>query len=336
MIYNTKIVDFIKNELNNDISLFKETPFYENNPDLKKGNLLFDITIEEHQEITSIKDDIIKLGNTYCYANTHDGYNKKIELRKYQEEYLLAQKENRFLVTVASRQVGKTLLEAIYCMNQILHGKKILLITNLRDSCIEILDRVKMIYRNMPFYLKPGIQAWNQTSIVFDNGARIYGAGSSKGSFIGKSFDLVYIDEAAHINHNNFLDIYHSVFPQILKENGQLIIQSTPNGRNKFYEIYDGATKGTNLFTPYRIEWNVVPGRDENWKNSEIANLGSEHLFNREYGLSFDSENEETRKKLIKDIVDITSKMDESAKKEKSLLEERLERIESMLGIKNN
>jgi hypothetical protein len=56
---------------------------------------------------------------------------------------------------------------------------------------------------------------------------------------------------------------------------------------NKFYEIYQGAVTGENSFNPIRVDWWQVPGRDENWKKEEIANLGSEELFNQEYGNQF-------------------------------------------------
>jgi hypothetical protein len=35
------------------------------------------------------------------------------------------------------------------------------------------------------------------------------------------------------------------------------------------------------------VDWWQVPGRDERWKRQEIANLGSEELFNQEYGNQF-------------------------------------------------
>jgi hypothetical protein len=67
----------------------------------------------------------------------------------------------------------------------------------------------------------------------------------------------------------------------------RIIITSTPNGMNKFYEIYQAALEGDNTFYPIRVDWWQVPGRDEKWKQNEIANLGSEELFNQEYGNQF-------------------------------------------------
>jgi hypothetical protein len=56
---------------------------------------------------------------------------------------------------------------------------------------------------------------------------------------------------------------------------------------NKFYEIYQLALEGKNSFNPIRVDWWQVPGRDEAWRQTEIANLGSEELFNQEYGNQF-------------------------------------------------
>jgi hypothetical protein len=56
---------------------------------------------------------------------------------------------------------------------------------------------------------------------------------------------------------------------------------------NLFYEIYQGALQKLNAFNSIRVDWWEVPGRDEEWKKREIANLGSEELFNQEYGNQF-------------------------------------------------
>lgn len=293
MIYSTKIIDFIKNDLNYDISLFNETPFYQNDPETKKGNLLFDLTDEELKNIALAKGDVLDFAKNFCYANTlHKPGGHQIVLRDYQENYLREISKYRYFVCMASRQVGKTLLEAIYSLYSILHGKTIVIFTNRRDSGIEVLDKLKTLYKNLPFYMKPGVLSWNQTSIKFDNGARIISKGSSKGPALGFTIDISIIDEAAHIPHNTFMDIYNAV----LGTAGQVIINSTPNGYNKFYEIYTQALDKNNLFHSFRIDWWQVPGRDEEWKNKEIQNLGSQEFFDREYGLSFGPKPEDIEK----------------------------------------
>jgi hypothetical protein len=99
---------------------------------------------------------------------------------------------------------------------------------------------------------------------------------------------LLYADEFAHI-HANFLEpFYRSIYPTLSSSKiSRMIISSTPNGMNLFYDIYQGAIQKKNAFNPIRVDWWQVPGRDEEWKKREIANLGNEELFNQEYGNQF-------------------------------------------------
>ena len=319
MIYTTKIIDFINSELNGDYSLLKDTPFFQGDPSRKKGNLDFECTPEEKEECWKVRENIIYLANTYCRINTPTGIDL-IKLYSFQEKYLNILQENRFVVTLASRQVGKTLTSAIHCLDAILKGKEVLIIANTGATAIEIMDKIKLLYRNLPFYLKPGVISWNQASIKLDNEGSIVVRGIS-GPAIGRSFDLVYIDEAAFINPKIFDDIYNNLFSAISKnDRSQLIISSTPNGFNRFHKIYTDATNGANQFLAHKIHWSEVPGRDEGWKKTQIDIMGSEEAFNSEYDLSF----------VSIELLEKLKREEDERIKEKSLLE-RLERIESLL-----
>ncbi len=61
----------------------------------------------------------------------------------------------------------------------------------------------------------------------------------------------------------------------------------TPNGLNLFYKMWDEAIKKENDYIPLEINWNDVPGRDEEWKKKTIANLGSEKAFLQEFQCDF-------------------------------------------------
>jgi hypothetical protein len=129
-------------------------------------------------------------------------------------------------------------------------------------------------------------------AIKFDNGCRIVSQATTPNA--GRSFTvhLLFADEFAFVPDNIIEPFYKSVYPTLSSSKiSRMIISSTANGFNKFHSIYDGATKGLNEFKPIRIDWWEVPGRDENWKAREIANLGSEEAFNQEYGNEFLDEN---------------------------------------------
>jgi hypothetical protein len=96
------------------------------------------------------------------------------------------------------------------------------------------------------------------------------------------------MDEFAHIHPNFIESFFRSTYPTVSSSKvSRIIITSTPNGMNKFYEIYRDAVNGDNSFNPIRVDWWQVPGRDEEWKKKEISNLGSQELFNQEYGNQF-------------------------------------------------
>lgn len=61
----------------------------------------------------------------------------------------------------------------------------------------------------------------------------------------------------------------------------------TPNGMfNIFHRIWTGAQAKNNYFTPYKVTWDKVPGRDKEWAKKEIANMGAT-AFNQEYSCHF-------------------------------------------------
>jgi hypothetical protein len=166
--------------------------------------------------------------------------------------------------------------------------KNVMIMANIGDTAAELMDKIKVIMKGLPFFLKPGILIYNVMTMKLDNGCRIMAKTTTKTSSIGYTIHMLYMDEFAHINPNFINGFFKSVYPTISSSLiSRVIITSTPNGMNKFWEIYKGAIDGENEFNPIRVEWWQVPGRDEEWKKKEIATLGSEEDFNQEYGCQF-------------------------------------------------
>lgn len=166
--------------------------------------------------------------------------------------------------------------------------KNVMVMANKGATAAEILDKIKAVVKGLPFFLKPGIIQNNVMTIKLDNGCRVMGQATTKTAAIGFTLHLVYMDEFAHIQPSFLESFYRSVYPTISASKvAKIIITSTPHGRNKFYEIYQGAIDGKNEYSPQRVDWWEVPERDEEWKAKEIANLGSIELFNQEYGNQF-------------------------------------------------
>tara|TARA_B110000503_G_C7153965_1_gene416417 strand:- start:947 stop:2761 length:1815 start_codon:yes stop_codon:yes gene_type:complete len=267
----------------------KSTPFYEGNPNLRKGNIVFNYTDEEIREIKKCAKDIVYFANTYCTVMTDHGL-QTINLRPYQEEMLRQFQAERFNVCLASRQVGKTICSSIFIAwySVFNFDKNSLILSNKGATTREIIDKGKTILEHLPFFIKPGTLKWDVFNSKFDNGCRIIGQTTTKKAAIGFTIHLLFMDEFAHIPANFVDTFYENVYPTVSASiNSKVIITSTPNGFNKFYDIYTAADRGLSEYVPFRVDWWDVPGRDDTWMRQEVANLGSEEAFNRQYGNQF-------------------------------------------------
>lgn len=265
-----------------------DNPFHDGDPDLKRANILWEYTSEEILEIQKCARDVTYFSQ-YCQVMMDHGLDF-IKLRDYQASVLKEYQSHRFNVFLAPRQVGKSIMSGVMLVWYLLfnHDKNAMILANVGSTAEELMSKIKEIVRGLPWFLKPGIVVNNVMSIKFDNGCRAIAKTTTKTSAIGFTIHFLYMDEFAHIHPNFIESFFRSTYPTVSSSKvSRIIITSTPNGQNKFWEIYQSAMIGENTFNPIRVDWWQVPGRDEAWRRDEIANLGSEELFNQEYGNQF-------------------------------------------------
>ena len=265
-------------------------PFYENQLTSRNANIVFEYTDEELQELARCANDVVYFANKYCYSMTDEGI-AKITLRDYQKDMLADFQQNRWVVLLASRQIGKTVTSSIFitwylCFH---FDRNIMIVANKAATSSEIVDKIKTVLKNLPYFMKPGISSQGVTGMRFDNGNRMFSSATTKTAAIGFTIHLLYADEFAHVPQNYLVPFYRSIYPTLASSKiSRIIISSTANGMdNLFYEIYARAQEGKNFYHPIRVDWWQVPGRDEKWREQEVANMGSEELFNQEYGNQF-------------------------------------------------
>lgn len=288
--WNTKKVNELLYKAEEEGLDFKsvDNPFHDSDPSFKRANILFEYTREEILEIEKCSKDAVYFSK-YCQVMTDDGL-QYIKLRDYQVSVIREYQANRFNVFLAPRQVGKSITSAVILVWYLLfnHDKNAMILANVGSTAEELMDKIKSIIKGLPFFLKPGIIVNNVMSMKFDNGCRAIAKTTTKTSAIGFTIHFLYMDEFAHIHPNFIESFFRSTYPTVSSSKvSRIIITSTPNGMNKFHDIYQSAVAGENSFNPVRVDWWQVPGRDDEWKKQEIANLGSEELFNQEYGNQF-------------------------------------------------
>ena len=264
-------------------------PFYEGRQFLKKGNIVFEYTDEEITELARCAKDIVYFAEKYAVVMTDEGI-QQVKLRDYQKDMLRNFQNDRFNIVLAARQMGKTVTASIFNAWYVTFNmdKNTLLLANKSDSTKEIIDKAKTVIENLPFFMKPGIIKYDVMNVRCDNGCRLIGQSTTAKSGIGFTIHNLYLDEFAHVHPSIADSFYENVYPTLSSSKvSRITITSTPNGFNKFYQIYAAADRGDNEYLATRIDWWQHPDRDEAWYDRELANLGSIEAFNKQYGNEF-------------------------------------------------
>lgn len=298
VVWSTKSIELAKLAKEKGQKLIAN-PFLDgNNINLLKPELVFERTDWEINEWARCSTDIIYFANTYCKLMTPEGI-QSITLRDYQKDYLQHLIQNKLSIFLSCRQSGKTTTTAIFILWYLLFNidKNALVLGNKRKTAIEILDKLKKIFLELPFFLKPGVYKWNDSQITLDNGCQCMAESTTQNSGISFTFHCVLADEFAHVPENIATKFYSNIYPTIIAGSARFIISSTQNGYNLFYKLWISAVSKENDYAPFKVDWWQVPDwdskkkkwikRTEQWKNRQIANLGSEEAFNSQFGTSF-------------------------------------------------
>jgi hypothetical protein len=156
----------------------------------------------------------------------------------------------------------------------------------------EILNKIKDIYLELPFYLKVGVLAWNKYSIKFDNGMIIKSIKYNDDSIFSRNWNLVIMDQILNFNVEQFKILYSNLLPVLsILEDTKLILTSSSIKDNEIYHRFFTNETET-LFKKLIYHYSLIPDRDENWKNEQIKIKGVK-LFNLEDELILDNTKEE-------------------------------------------
>lgn len=89
-----------------DIRGYKGSPFFMNDLNLRKSKLQFQYTKNEMRELRRCAKDPVYFARYYCTLFTEEGY-IKVNLRDYQREMIGAMLDERMVIMMCSRQIGK-------------------------------------------------------------------------------------------------------------------------------------------------------------------------------------------------------------------------------------
>jgi len=166
-------------------------------------------------------------------------------------------------------------------------NKKVAILANKASMAKKLLSDYKFAYERLPFWIQEGVVEWNKTSIELENGCRVLASSTSGSSIRGETINLVLLDEFAFVPMNIADEFYSATYPTISSgTTTKIFVISTPNGMNHFYKMWKKAEQKSSGYVPFHVPWWKIPGRDEQWKEEQLANM-TEEQFDAEYGCEF-------------------------------------------------
>lgn len=263
--------------------------YYLGNQKLKRVNVPINYSPDEIKEFVRCSRDPIYFIKTYVKIINVDRGIIPFELYDFQEDMLQVMISNRYSIHKLPRQSGKTSsVVALMLWYTLFHENyKIAILANRKEQSQEILSRYQLAYENLPHWLQQGVEEWNKRSIKLENGSMIAADATTGSAARGTSRNMIYLDEFAFVDNNLQDEFFASAFPVISSgKTTKVIMTSTPHGLNQFYKLWSDAEKNKSEFAPFAIEWSDVPGRDEEWREKQIAIMGPEK-FRQEFNTEF-------------------------------------------------
>ncbi len=261
---------------------------FKGSPYLNKPGTEVEWTEELIKEFARCKEDPIHFAKNHMMIVTRGKGRIKLPLYDYQEEIIRAIYDNTEVVVECARQAGKTTALTAFILHYIIFNrdKTVAILANKGETAREILARVKFAYELLPLWLKHGVGKWNEGSMVLENGSRVFAAATSNDNIRGYSIDVCFVDEAAFIENwdSFFTALYGTISSDTSGKATKMILVSTVNGLNHFYEITNQARKGTNNYKLISVKWDQVPGRDQAWKERTLKGMNNNaEKFSQEY-----------------------------------------------------
>ncbi len=236
-----------------------------------KGLSLKDVIKEEYKKCAA---DPVYFMRKYCKIQHPTKGKLRFELFPYQEKTLNQFKDYRYNIVLKSRQTGISTLTAGYSLWKMIFNQdyNVLVIAIKQEVAKNLVTKVRVMYDNLPSWLKVATQEDNKLSLRLVNGSQVKAIPSSPDAGRSEALSLLVIDEAAFVPDIN--EIWASATPA-LSTGGSCIALSTPNGvGNWFHQQWVGAEEQTNEFNPIYLHWTVHPERDQRWRDEQTKVLG--------------------------------------------------------------
>ncbi len=226
------------------------------------------------QEYIKCAKDPAYFMRKYCYIQHPTRGRILFNLYPFQDKVLHLFRDNQYVITLKSRQLGISTLASAYSLwLMIFHkDKNVLALATTQATARNLVSKTIFMYEQLPKWLRLTHVEKNKLSLRLKNGSKIQAKSSNTDAARSEAVSLLLIDEAAFIDN---IDETFTAAQQTLATGGQCMALSTPNGiGNWFHQTWEKAESGENSFLPIRLPWTVHPERNQAWREKQDADLG--------------------------------------------------------------
>ena len=265
------------------------TKSYLGNPNLKGVGVSVDWTPKAVEEYKKCMESPLYFIKNYVQIVNVDRGLVKFDMWDFQEDMVNHFHDERFVICKMPRQTGKSTTIISYLLHYILFNPEVnvAVLANKGAVARELLSRLQLAYEHLPKFLQQGVTVWNKGNIELENGSKILASATSGSAVRGSSFNIIFLDEFAHVPNTIAESFFTSVYPTISSgETTKVFIVSTPLGMNLFYKMWIDAEEKRNNYVPIEVHYTQVPGRDDKWRQETIKNT-RESQFNQEFLCEF-------------------------------------------------
>lgn len=231
---------------------------------IKRAHAESEYTPENIRELAKCRVDPVYFIRHYIYLQHPTKGKILFDLFDYQEDLVRLVNTEKRVIALIARQMGKTQTISMYFLwYAMFHPDKTLVIASKDNGhAMEILDRIRFAYEELPHWLKAGCKYYNKHDIVFDNGSRIKSQPTTEKTGRGFAISKLYLDELAFINPRVQTKLWRSLAPT-LSTGGEAIISSTPNGdTDLFATLWRAANMAEAEQEPDEVETPVDPNAE--------------------------------------------------------------------------
>lgn len=210
--------------------------------------------------------------------------------------------EPRHFVWGKTRQCGATWSSVAFSLwlTMFHPNKNVVFMSEKEDLAKEMMNRVNLIYSNLPAQLQFDTILNNTETIWFGKklkggkimpdsiNSQIQCIATTESGVQSKTLNLLVVDETASVMRIKEI-FQRSAKPALERANGMCIMISTgkpgtyAKGAGKFFQDVYWKAKRDPQYKNVFVPWNAVPGRDKDWYEKSKADAEDERIFLQEY-----------------------------------------------------